>query len=126
MITIKYMYCITNIVGDENLQGDMKMVEIKTYENTGTMTFTIVGGKRDTTYDNFQQAVKRMKNLCKKGKSIHRIVFEGNRVEIWMFEGNHVSTTPGYQRVEVGTKYVSQYMRYTGYLWGVNPTHRKI
>ncbi len=42
------------------------MAEVKTYTREAR-TYTVYGGKRDTTYDNFEQAVKRMKSLHKKG-----------------------------------------------------------
>lgn len=105
------------------------MTEIKTYQKTEGLTFTIVGGKRDTTYDNFNQAVRRIKNLYKNGRRITVFYIEGKHVNIWM-HGNAnepiVSETPGYQRVRFGKDTICQYNKYTGYLWSVKPAIRKI
>ena len=98
-------------------------MEVKTWTN-GIRTYRIIGGARETTYDDLNQAIKRVKNLAKKGKVIDAIHY-------WMDENTWVivmcnttePTTMGYQyayyRTYEGIKYVSMRMRYQGFSWMV-------
>lgn len=93
----------------------MKMAEVKTYEKEGR-TYTVYGGARDTTYDNFAQAVRRMRNLAKKGlmlvegwydMTLDRFVFCMN-VPLKLDRYIH---TPGFQYAQYLTSHGRSFVR---------------
>ena len=98
-------------------------MEVKTY-TTGIRTYRIMGGARETTYDDFNQAVKRMRNIAKKGKKIEGIHYnmDDNTYVIVMCNETQ-PTTMGYQRAFYctydGKKYVGMEMRYQGFFWNI-------
>lgn len=115
------------------------MAEIETYARTGNRTYTIMGGKRDTTYDNLAQAVKRVGNLYKQGKRIYRITYnlEADNYCIGVYDQIYVPRTPGFQRTEYHTAVVYEnhqkvkiptvlvYMSYIRKFWEISPVSRR-
>lgn len=96
-------------------------MEVKTW-TTGIRTYRIIGGARETTYDDLKQAIRRVKNLAKKGKKITSIWYnlDSNTYTIVVTDNLwEEKTTMGYQyayyRTFDGKKYVGMVMRYKGH-----------
>ena len=86
------------------------MVEVKKYdeEMSKDAKFTVIGGKRSTSYNDVESFVKRVKTLRKQGKVIRLIRRKWNGTyHVWMTTPEKIKgdtyckdTTPGYQEVE--------------------------
>ena len=97
------------------------MSEVKTWDRRAR-SYTIKGGKRETTYDSLQQAVKRVANLTKQGKKIVSIWYNMEYNKYTIVVSDYLwddKTTMGYQEAYYATydgkKYVGMHMRYKGH-----------
>ena len=88
------------------------MAEVKAYEaeTKKVAKFTVMGGARDTSYDDMKSLVKRVKNLRKQGMSIYDIHrFTDGSCWVRMTSLEVVSKTPGYQKVLRGSSNILNY-----------------